>query len=336
MPKEYLEFISKEVLLYQKEIQDYQFTTLYMGGGTPSLLGLKELEKFFIFLDHCGLLKNLKEITIEANPDSFDEEKAAEYKSFGINRISLGIQSFDDNILKKLGRLSDSLKNRKALEIAAKYFQNYSADLIYGIPGQNLKEELQNYLIFSPPHVSAYCLTIVEETPIFAQKKEFLLSDLKLNRQFYQIHEFFEKNGFTHYEISNYSKKGFESMHNLGYWEGKNYIGLGAGASGYLKNTRYINENFEKYTKKISRGVKPVFESESLTPENLWMEKWILGLRMQQGFKLFESKLPIEIKNLILLFKKKKWLEYSHQQIKPTLKGWTMLDSILKEVNKLS
>lgn len=330
-PSGYGSLLIQELEQKKNWFSKLNFTTLYFGGGTPSLLSLQELEQFFKTLSALYPLSRLKEITLEANPESLTAEKARFWTELGINRISLGIQSFNPAILKKLGRMAGVQENLKAAETAAKFFKNFSLDLIYGIPGQNLAAELAALKSLNPPHVSAYALTIAPGTAFEKQKKKLILPDESLNRYFYEIHETLESWGLIHYEISNYGRPGFYSAHNRHYWKRNFYLGLGAGASGFLPGIRTLNASLKEYQIRLEQNLDPAAEIEMLSDRDEIIETLLLGLRMNEGvFCPFLRREP-ELFKLAKDFEKQGWLKIQGQTLSCTLQGWTMLDWMLKK-----
>lgn len=328
----YSKLLIKELQLKQKWFETLQFNTLYFGGGTPSLMPLNELEEFLKTLNNYTNLSHFKEITLEVNPETLTLQKAKALKDLGINRLSLGIQSFNPEILKKIGRKASLKQNIKALEITPLVFKNFSVDLIYGIKNQKIELELEHLKALNPPHISAYALTLDSQVPLTNKKKELLPSDKKVNEDFYLIHSFLKNQGYEHYEISNYGKEGFFSAHNLHYWKSHFYLGLGAGASGYLKKERYVNNTLLDYKKNLLNNKEPVFEKELLTDKDLKIETFLLGLRLQEGVEVpFLKENPLLLA-LVKEFEGQGLLTIKEEKLKPTLKGWTLLDHMLKNI----
>lgn len=327
----YMPYVLREIELYAPLYSNYCFDTLYIGGGTPSLLKERALHILWRQLEKYHLLDSLEEITIEVNPESFNQKKASFYKSLGINRLSIGIQSWDDAILQKLGRITRSYHNHLAVEIAAKYFENYSLDLIYGIPGQDIEKELSFFIHYSPAHISCYCLTIAHSTPLFLERKKWKLSDKKLNSIFYFIHKYLTENHYFHYEISNYAQAGKQSQHNQHYWKVEHYLGLGAYASGFIEDYRYQNYKIKNYKKKLLHHQFPYAFQEKRNKKDEFIETVFLGLRTSQGVpvELFSSP---TLQPIISHYLDCGLLEKKEHRIVATLKGWTVLDSIIKKI----
>ena len=264
--------------------------TIYFGGGTPTTLGLTRLEKILDSLQKNFSLTSDAEITVEANPCTLDEDFLCDLKNLGFNRLSLGVQSFDDDLLKILGRLHDSRTALKIIELAEKFFDNVSIDLMYALPTQTLEKlsrDLEILESLNVQHVSIYGLEVEEGTKFFelAECGKLNLPDEDLTSDMYDlITEKISSIGFNRYEISNFAKKNFESRHNLGYWTGRKYFGFGAAAHSYDKILRTSNiPDVDEYIKKISVGEK-IFEIEEVMTRRAEMEEFcFLGLRLTEG-----------------------------------------------------
>lgn len=276
----YLETLQKEINEnYQNEIID----TIYIGGGTPSALSVIELTKLFEILKKLKTSINL-EYTIECNLENLTKEKLQLFKKYGINRLSIGVQTFQNKFLKFLGR---ETCNTEIISYAKKIgFQNINIDLIYALPNQtidDLKKDLECFLKLDVPHLSTYSLMIESHTMLYNQKVEPIDEDL--DYQMYQtICKFLKNHDYEHYEISNFSKPGFESKHNLVYWNNLEYYGFGVGASGYLNGVRYAN------TRSITKYFNCDFreDEEYLTMQDKMAYEMILGLRKLKGVSINE------------------------------------------------
>lgn len=250
--------------------------TIYIGGGTPSLISPNKI---------AALIKKIKskfkvipgaEITMEVNPASINEKKIIALRRAGINRLSVGIQSFNDDYLSFLGRESSKNRNKKVLKMINKYFDNYSADLIFALPGQKIKEfssDLEELLKFSPPHISLYNLEIHEETPFYQRYKNGRLNLVpeEVDAEMYDLAVTkLKENNYLHYEISNFAKKSFRTRHNYIYWLYQPYLGLGPGAAGFDGKNRYQNNrNLEKYINYYNPQIVPFLDiDDSLTADN--------------------------------------------------------------------
>ena len=286
----YRKAILRELSLHQPEFS--QFPTVYFGGGTPSLM---EPPFFESILSKVG---QFSEVTVEFNPENANREKLTELSQIGVNRISLGIQSFSPETLKTLGRRQTVEQNLKALETVCSVFSNVSVDFIYSVPGQTVEsflKDLETALSFPVKHVSLYALTVYEETPLFREVSEGKFK-LPEEERIYEIYSkavsFLEERGFKQYEISNFSIPGFESKHNLNYWKLKNYLGIGTSAASFYVNRYWKNvNNVKKYIEEIDRGELPIQEEERFNREELKELQLIMGLRLIEGVDLKELEL---------------------------------------------
>lgn len=278
----YLISLKKQI---SNEYKDEPLETLYIGGGTPSVLSADEVQSLinkFNFEDN-------PEITMELNPDNATLEYLQALKALGINRLSIGAQTFDDAILKIIGRRHDSKQIEQALEYAIKAgFENISLDLIYGLPMQSIEDflaDLKKAISFPIKHISLYGLKI-EEGTYFYKRKPKNIANLDIQADMYlKAIDFLEKNGFEHYEISNFVKPGYYSKHNLSYWNNKNYYGFGCSASGYIEKTRYQMQPLLK--KYIENPMQRDFE-QTLTEEEILEEAIFLGFRKKTGIDINE------------------------------------------------
>ena len=291
----YLEHLLEEFQSY--DIQ--KLRTLYIGGGTPTALSAPQLEILLKGLTKNLDLSSLEELTIEANPGDLDADKIAVLKNSAVNRVSLGVQTFDDKMLKKIGRShleKDIYENIDRLKLAG--FDNISIDLIYALPGQTMeqvKENVAKAIGLDIPHMSLYSLILENHTVFMNRMRRGKLplpkEELEAEMFEYIIVEL-ERVGFEHYEISNFSKPGFESRHNLMYWDNAEYYGIGAGASGYVNGVRYKNHGpIRHYLSAVEEGNARITE-EHLSQKEQMEEEMFLGLRKKSGVSMarFEEK----------------------------------------------
>ena len=291
----YLEHLLEEFQSY--DIQ--KLRTLYIGGGTPTALSASQLEVLLNGLTKNLDLSALEELTIEANPGDLDADKIAVLKNSAVNRVSLGVQTFDDKMLKKIGRShleKDIYENIDRLKLAG--FDNISIDLIYALPGQTMeqvKDNVAKAIGLDIPHMSLYSLILENHTVFMNRMRRGKLplpkEELEAEMFEYIIAEL-EKSGFEHYEISNFSKPGFESRHNLMYWDNAEYYGIGAGASGYVNGVRYKNHGpIRHYLTAVEEGNARITE-EHLSQKEQMEEEMFLGLRKKSGVSMarFEEK----------------------------------------------
>ncbi|HEL0009206.1 TPA: oxygen-independent coproporphyrinogen III oxidase [Streptococcus equi subsp. zooepidemicus] len=292
-----------------KEFESYQINslkTLYIGGGTPTAITAKQLDYLLSHLQQHLQLDQLEEFTIEANPGDLTEDKIAVLRKSAVNRISLGVQTFNDKQLKQIGRSHTEAQIYATIaSLKEAGFQNISIDLIYALPGQTMqqvKENVAKALSLDIPHLSLYSL-ILEHHTVFMNKMrrgklQLPTEDLEAEMFEYIISEM-EANGFEHYEISNFTKPGFESRHNLMYWNNDEYFGCGAGASGYLNGIRYRNRvPIQHYLKAVADGNARLSE-EVLTKEEMMEEELFLGLRKKSGVSVsrFQEKFGLSFES---------------------------------------
>lgn len=265
--------------------------TLYFGGGSPSILDEKDLKKIFKALNRNFDLGHLQEVTLESNPDDHSPERLKLWQSVGINRLSIGIQSFADRDLRMMNRAHNSLQALSCVKEARDAgFDSLSIDLIYGIPGQSMNEWQENLdiaLSLGTDHISAYCLTVEEKTALNHQVKKGLVSEKPeedIEAEYHYMHALLELEGYVHYEISNFAKVGKEARHNSSYWSGKPYLGLGPSAHSFDgEEIRSWNvSNNAAYIKAIKKG-EAFYESEELTKKDRANEIIMTGLRTRQG-----------------------------------------------------
>ncbi len=289
---ELLEALLKEIDL-QKNYTGYETVeSIYFGGGTPSLLSVEEFIMIIEKIKTDFVLKADTEITLEANPDDITEEKLIGWKKAGINRLSIGIQSFFDEDLKWMNRAHNAQQAIENLHLAKKYFENITIDLIYGTPAltnEKWKQNVDFAISMNIPHLSCYALTVETKTPLYKMIKQGQTENVnpeKQSEQFLLLMEWMEKVDYEHYEISNFSKPGWRSRHNSSYWMGKNYLGIGPSAHSYNGTERQWNiSNNNKYIESINKGIIP-FEKEVLTPVQKQNEYIMTSLRTMEGMKL--------------------------------------------------
>ncbi|HGH7832826.1 TPA: radical SAM family heme chaperone HemW [Streptococcus agalactiae] len=286
-----------------REFRSYDITelrrTLYIGGGTPTSISAVQLDYLLTELIRDLNLNTLEEFTIEANPGDLTVDKIEVLQKSAVNRVSLGVQTFNDKHLKRIGRSHNEAQIYSTIDaLKTAGFQNISIDLIYALPGQTMDDVRSNVakaLSLNIPHLSLYSL-ILEHHTVFMNKMRrgklhLPTEDLEAEMFEYIISEM-ERNGFEHYEISNFTKPGFESRHNLMYWENVEYYGVGAGASGYLDGIRYRNRGpIQHYLKGVSEGNARLSE-EVLSKNKMMEEELFLGLRKKEGVSIgkFEQK----------------------------------------------
>lgn len=282
--------VEKEIELTQNNNE--KIATIYFGGGTPSILEVNDidsvLKKVFTGFD----VLNSAEITLEANPDDITEEKLKGWKATGINRLSIGIQSFFEEDLQWMNRAHNADQAFNSLQLAQEYFDNITIDLIYGVPGltnERWQQNVQKATDLGIPHLSCYALTVEPKTPldklIRINKKPDVIPEQQ-SEQFLLLMDWLNEAGYEHYEISNFAKPGFRSRHNSSYWQGKKYYGFGPGAHSFNGNERMWNiANDQKYIDSIAQDVIP-FEKEVLTETQKLNEYIMISLRTIEGVNL--------------------------------------------------
>lgn len=289
--EQYVKALLLEIESYREFAKGYRVSTVFIGGGTPSVLLPEQMERVLQKIYEVFELEKRPEITIEVNPGTVDEKKLQCYKENGINRLSMGLQSVNDEKLRLLGRIHTYRDFVESYELARKVgFDNISLDLISSIPGQNLQEwkkELETAAAQNPEHISVYQLIIEEGTPFYERYAEHpeLLPDEETSREIYLwTGEFLKEAGYEQYEISNYTKSGKESRHNLKYWERGDYLGLGLGAASMVRNIRMSNtKDMKTYLERCTQP-KTMREDVQFLEEPRQMEEFMfLGLRKTRG-----------------------------------------------------
>jgi len=338
---EFLSALKQEMKFYSNQFQS--FDTIYIGGGTPSLLTAKQLAEIFIAINKFYKIKPPTEITMEVNPGDVSFEYFRSLRSLGINRLNIGIQSFNDNLLKFLGRRHSAKDAVAAIDAARRAgFVNVGIDLIYGVYHQDIKlwkKTLQKVLTFTPEHISCYQLSLEEKTPLH---KKYSTEGIKLPKEEQQVifflvtSEELEKAGYIHYEVSNFAcNDNLKSRHNMKYWQHVPYLGLGPAAHSFLDNKRWWNKpSVKNYLEEIAQGKMPVENVEELTTEQLQFEALFLGLRTKAGIDLERCKtkygadLLVDKKTIIDTLIKNKLVELKNGFLMPTRAGMAVADGL--------
>ncbi|WP_460642680.1 radical SAM family heme chaperone HemW [Lacrimispora brassicae] len=331
MQREYTEKLVEEIKFQSAEVKEYQVISVFIGGGTPSILSIEDMTAVLHALANGFEILADAEITMEVNPGTVTAESLVCYREAGVNRISMGLQSADDKELGYLGRIhtyDEFLKSYQRVRMAG--FDNVNVDLISAIPGQTVeswKNTLKKVTMLKPEHISSYSLIVEEGTPYFdrygehgkmenyslTQEERHCLKSLPdlpdedaEREMYYMTRDFLKEQGYERYEISNYSKKGYECRHNIGYWTGMEYLGLGLGASSYLNGCRFHNTSAYNEYCSARLDQEEVFqevlrqELERLTIEEKMEEYMFLGLRLTQGISAqgFVSSFGHNIRNV--------------------------------------
>lgn len=299
---EYIEVLGEEMRMaverYGKLIDSVE--TIFLGGGTPTALSAPQITRLLTLIKQYIPMHTVTEFTSEANPDELTEDKLRALFEGGVNRLSLGVQSFDQGLLKKIGRTHSNEHVYDTIALAKKVgFTNISIDLMYGLPSQTMeqwKNSLQKAFELDLPHYSAYSLIVEPKTIFYIQyaKGRLHLPSEDLEAEMYDVlMKEMEHAGLKQYEISNFAKPGFESIHNKIYWDNDEYIGFGAGAHGYVAGQRYSNHGpIKKYMEAIEAGGLPIVHNHTVTQQERIEEQMFLGLRKVEGVphSVFEQK----------------------------------------------
>jgi len=334
VPK-WMECLKKEVVLYKGRFGP--FDSLYLGGGTPTLLDIRDLEDLTNCLSNHFDFSDDTEITIEANPFDMTEEKIAGLRTIGFNRINLGVQSFNDQELLFLGRRHRAKDAEKALEgLRSAGFDNIGMDLIYGLKNQSIKgwmENLRKTLLFKPQHLSCYQLSIEKGTVFWRMKEKGLIKLLNEEKErsfFLATSEFLEANGYIHYEISNFAReKTYYSRHNRKYWQRVPYLGLGPSAHSFNGSMRWWNyRSIRRYCNALEKGKLPIDDREELTEEQQHMEIVSLGLRTREGVELMEIEHDPGLHEKIFRLRDTGYIKFERNRIIPTREGFLVADRL--------
>lgn len=299
---EYIEALGKEMALAVKSRPEAfaEIETIFLGGGTPTALSARQITRLLELIRTHIPMEHVVEFSSEANPDELSEEKLTALLAGGVNRLSMGVQSFDQDLLKKIGRTHSNEHVYETIALAKKVgFTNISIDLMYGLPQQTMeqwKETLKLALALNLPHYSAYSLIVEPKTIFYIQyaKGRLVLPTEDLEADMYNVlMEEMEAHGLQQYEISNFAKSGFASVHNKIYWDNDEYAGFGAGAHGYVDGVRYSNHGpIKKYMEAVESGHLPIIHEHEVTPLERLEEQMFLGLRKAEGIEaaIFEKK----------------------------------------------
>ncbi len=288
---DYIGALAGELNYYTSNF-DIKFNTLFIGGGTPTCLTEKQLDYLFSAVYRAAPKKHFREITIEANPETVTEKKARVLAA-NVNRVSLGAQSFDDNRLKTLGRAHNAAKTKSAVSIFKNHgIENINLDLMSGIPGQKTEgviRDIETAAALSPSHISFYMLTLDKKSS-YAESVTMPEENIQADMYLKGVKKL-ESEGFFQYEISNFAKSGKKCSHNLNYWDGGGFAGLGVSAFSYFNGERYSNTcSIEEYIKRLKKGGGPAEIREKITKEKVLKEYIMLSLRKTQGVNLYEFK----------------------------------------------
>lgn len=329
-----------EIELNQDLIKGKKIKSIFFGGGTPSLMMSDTINSILKKICNFANFPNNIEITLEANPNSIEREHFKNFKSAGINRVSVGIQSLNNSNLKFLGRSHSSYDALKAIEFARGIFDNYSFDLMYCLPNQMVNEwenELNEAIKYIDYHISCYQLTIEKGTQFFnaSRSKEFQMPDEEISIKMYEAtYNILKSHGINQYEISNYSKPGYECKHNLSYWKLDNYIGIGPGAHGRyaLDKKIYYTINYydpKKWFEHTDKFQSPIQSRKEITQKQQIIDSLTMGLRLNQG--MHKSNIP-NLTSMSDLIKGGFLIKSKNDHVKSTLKGRLVLNTIIEKL----
>ncbi|MYN01916.1 oxygen-independent coproporphyrinogen III oxidase-like protein [Pseudoduganella sp. DS3] len=337
--QEYLDALRRDLEMSLPLIWGRKIYTIFIGGGTPSLMSAAAMDRLMSDLRSLLPLDGACEITMEANPGTFEAEKFRSYRDSGVNRLSIGIQSFNGEHLKALGRIHDDGEAKRAVEIALANFDNFNLDLMYALPNQSLqqaRQDIQTAIDFKPPHLSLYHLTMEPNTLFAKYPPQLPDDDLSADMQD-MIAEMTTSNGYGHYEVSAYAQPGHQARHNLNYWQFGDYLGIGAGAHSklsfphrVLRQARYKQP--KSYMDAVAAG-NPVQEERELLRDEMGFEFMLNTLRLQDGFEpnLFAERTGVAlnaIEKQLNAAEAKGLLYRDHMLIKPTELGQRFLNDL--------
>ena len=344
----YLNYLGEEMKLYKEEIKNREIDSVFVGGGTPSILNENEINILFEKIKENFNIKSNAEITMECNPGTLTLNKLKAMKKSGVNRLSIGLQAVQNHHLKYIGRIHTFEEFEKNYHDAKQMgFDNINIDLMYALPNQSREdwmESLEKVVKLNPTHISAYSLILEENTELFKmyERDEFNLLDENTDIEMYEYTiNYLKSHGYNQYEISNYAKDNFECKHNVLYWKCEEYVGIGASASGYFNGIRYNNIcELDNYEKMILEGEKPIEWEEKLSIKDEIEESIFLGLRMNEGIQISDFKekynfdFEKEYKNEIEKLSKMELIEIDNNRMKLTQKGREISNSIFVEFIK--
>ncbi len=307
MVQQFIVNLKKEISIYAELLDNREIKSIYFGGGTPSLLSVREVADILEYVQKYFSLENNIEITLEANPHSLTEDKIEGYYQKGINRLSLGIQSFNKKELLLLDRLHSGEKAVEVIEKTKKIYGNFNIDLIFAIPGQDYtdwEENLHRAVELFPTHISTYNLEIHENTSLSNQFGEGKLAEISEENDaaMYKLAvNYLQENGYRHYEISSFALPGYESVHNKLYWQFAPYLGLGPAAHSFNGQQRFYNyADLKKYIRILANNNLPLGNIIPLSTEDLRAEMMIMGLRLRKGIpkKMFYNRFGVNIEDV--------------------------------------
>lgn len=326
----YLNALIQEVEFYSNAVAP-EVKTIFLGGGTPTMTEADQLARVFEVFFRKTRLASGAEWTIEANPSSIMADALKTYRSMGINRLSMGVQSMRDDHLKMLGRVHDRMRAIQALEIVFESgFKNVSVDLLCGVPGQtlgDLENAMTELLRYPLSHMSVYILTLAKHHPMAGS----LPSEETQLEHYLFVDRFLRDRGFDHYEISNFAKPGMKARHNLAYWQGQSYLGFGPSAHSFDSSLKRRWKNFasvNRYATSLTEKKLPIEFEEVLTPKEESLEQWMLSLRLEEGFPESWLTNPL-LKQTAQEYVERDLLYLKENRYRPTASGFALSDSLV-------
>lgn len=295
---DYVKSLIKELSLYKEKLMDYSIRTIFIGGGTPSVIDAKYIEEILEYVYENYNIENLEEVSIETNPGTLDKYKVKKYKTMGINRVSLGVQSTNDQILKSIGRSHNTKDFYNSLHLLRNEgFKNINADLIFSLPGQTMKDMMFTLSVIKRlelEHISLYSLIIEEDTPLGRLYNRGVVEpiDEEVDRKIYHKSiDILKNSGYEHYEISNFAKDNKRCLHNLAYWQIQPYLGIGLSSHSNLFSKRFFNySDLKTYNECLRNNTLPIEGVETIDKDTLIGEYMIMGLRLIEGIDIQEYK----------------------------------------------
>jgi len=336
--EEYVDAIARELSIRSLGEPPVGVDTIYLGGGTPSRLGPAAVARLLDVISHRFPPAPDAEITIEVNPDDVSPSAVAEWRAAGVNRVSLGVQSFDDQALAWMHRTHDSTRVTQAVAtLRDGGMTNWSLDLIFALPaelGRDWAGDVERAVALEPPHISLYGLTVESHTPIAHWRDRGATVEAgedEYENEYLHADQALRTSGYVHYEVSNFGRTGHASRHNRGYWNGASYVGLGPAAHGYDGNARRWNEReYTSWLARVNAGTDPVAGVEDLTAENRVAEEVYLGLRTLDGLRVNRSEW-----DMIRPWVEAQWASLESDLLRLTPTGWLRLDSLASSLTML-
>ncbi|WP_313342915.1 radical SAM family heme chaperone HemW [Sedimentibacter sp.] len=341
----YIEAILNEIKGYKEKLSIFTADTIFFGGGTPTIIKPSNLKRIIESINDLIVIDKNAEITVEANPNTLSHENLIAYKKIGINRLSIGIQSLNDEILKKIGRIHNGDEALSSIDRAKKNgFENINADVMFNIPGQNVKDienTIDRIIEKDIKHISFYSLKLEKETPLYIMEQSNKITmpeEDEERKMYYAGRSAMEKRNLMQYEISNFALKGYECKHNFKYWNQEEYIGLGPSAHSFLNNIRFSNlSDLNLYCENLKSNKFERITHEELSEDDLMFEYIMLRLRLTEGINIneFNNKFSTDFKGMykmqINYLHKNNLIDLSENNIKLTQKGMDISNYVIEE-----